>query len=393
MSGPRNAEAVSWRSWLIEVCGFALAALTLVLTLIFVSLPEMGFPCFYATVADYDTLNDTSGGVWTRQPLVAPALFLETPTVTSFFGFTATVLLAHALYAVAGAVVLRREAGRLAFQPSVVLYAASTVAAPGTLMLGALCAWTLQAVVLLMAHKQAGLAAAAYITHFVFLALFGACHACKGAGDVRAALAASPPLRRVAVHARAVVTNVVLGAVGLGAAVVGLMLGVLLANSFHISLWKTAEVALAVFTVLALALMAFVEVVVSGYVQVLPTPAFCVLVASAALGVSAHRYFAKFSEALGETHGVVIGTRAVLAVLSLIALAMIVVRLVRACIAHRARGSRFYANVDKARTTARRYLQKRLHGRGNEEYLLAPGMTEDEFDDGDEVVYENLGFE
>ena len=42
------------------------------------------------------------------------------------------------------------------------------------------------------------------------------------------------------------------------------------------------------------------------------------------------------------------------------ALAMIVVRLVRACIAHRARGSRFYANVDKARTTARRYLQKRL---------------------------------
>ncbi|RXF46166.1 hypothetical protein EG873_15425, partial [Enterococcus faecalis] len=38
------------------------------------------------------------------------------------------------------------------------------------------------------------------------------------------------------------------------------------------------------FTVLALALMAFVEVVVSGYVQVLPTPAFCVLVASAALG-------------------------------------------------------------------------------------------------------------
>ena len=45
-------------------------------------------------------------------------------------------------------------------------------------------------------------------------------------------------------------------------------------------------------TVLALALMAFVEVVVSGYVQVLPTPAFCVLVASAALGVSAHRYFA-----------------------------------------------------------------------------------------------------
>ncbi|RXF20210.1 hypothetical protein EG865_15425, partial [Enterococcus faecalis] len=146
----------------------------------------------------------------------------------------------------------------------------------------------------------------------MFLALFGACHACKGAGDVRAALAASPPLRRVAVHARAVVTNVVLGAVGLGAAVVGLMLGVLLANSFHISLWKTAEVALAVFTVLALALMAFVEVVVSGYVQVLPTPAFCVLVASAALGVSAHRYFAKFSEALGETHGVVIGTRAVL---------------------------------------------------------------------------------
>ncbi|RXF49720.1 hypothetical protein EG858_15470, partial [Enterococcus faecalis] len=82
MSGPRNAEAVSWRSWLIEVCGFALAALTLVLTLIFASLPEMGFPCFYATVADYDTLNDTSGGVWTRQPLVAPALFLETPTVT-----------------------------------------------------------------------------------------------------------------------------------------------------------------------------------------------------------------------------------------------------------------------------------------------------------------------
>ena len=86
-----------------------------VLTLIFASLPEMGFPCFYATVADYDTLNDTSGGVWTRQPLVAPALFLETPTVTSFFGFTATVLLAHALYAVAGAVVLRREAGAQAF--------------------------------------------------------------------------------------------------------------------------------------------------------------------------------------------------------------------------------------------------------------------------------------
>ncbi|PVE35260.1 hypothetical protein DC030_14520, partial [Enterococcus faecalis] len=28
----------------------------------------------------------------------------------------------------------------------------------------------------------------------MFLALFGACHACKGAGDVRAALAASPPL-------------------------------------------------------------------------------------------------------------------------------------------------------------------------------------------------------
>ena len=52
----------------------------------------MGFPCFYATVADYDTLNDTSGGVWTRQPLVAPALFLEMPTVPSFFGFTAAMV-------------------------------------------------------------------------------------------------------------------------------------------------------------------------------------------------------------------------------------------------------------------------------------------------------------
>lgn len=106
-------DSISWRSWLIQMATFVLASLTLFITLILASFPEVGFPCFYGTIVDYNSVNTSKliNGVFISQRYgdISPTLFFETSTTVAFFYMMTLGILILACYLITAALMIRRE--------------------------------------------------------------------------------------------------------------------------------------------------------------------------------------------------------------------------------------------------------------------------------------------
>ncbi|QBM10891.1 Envelope glycoprotein M [Caprine alphaherpesvirus 1] len=368
MASAERLGAARWRLWLVQASAFAAPALLLLVTLVAAASPGAGLPCFYAAVVDYGPRNlFADGGAWAQRALgqTHPALFLETPTTAAFSAYTALVLLAVAAFDVAAAVIIRQES-RGEPEPAHHMSALAALATPpGALLLGALAAWTLQAAVLLLSHKVMLLAAATYLAHAGFVAAFAGLFCTAGlpsgeyADAVRALRGASPRAHRLLGPGRAVLINLVCGAVALAVGTTPLMLGQLLAASLSLTLAQTVAVGVAVFCAAAVLFLALGELVLSRYAQVLPGPAFGTLVTASCIAVSAHDYFRQLRHAVSaQAPGLPVGVKLALAAVALLAVAMLVLRLVRACLYHRQKNSAFYGRVSAARQQAVRYIAR-----------------------------------
>ncbi|AVT50634.1 envelope glycoprotein M [Cervid alphaherpesvirus 3] len=404
MTSLARADAARWRLWLAQVGAFAALALLLLVTLIGAASPGAGLPCFYAAVVDYGPRNlSADGGAWARRELGErhPALFLETPTTAAFSAYTALVLLAVAAFDVAAAVVIRRESpGALAAAHH--MNALATLATPpGALLLGALAAWALQAAVLLLSHKIMVLAAATYLAHAGAVVAFAGLFCTAGlpgaeyAQAVRALRGTSPRAHRLLGPGRAVMINLVGGMLALVVGTAPLMLGQLLGAGLGLSLAQTVTASVTVFCLAAALLLALSELVLARYAQVLPGPAFGTLVAASCIAVAAHDYFRQLRGVVrAQAPGLPLGVRLALAGVALLAVGMLVLRLVRACLHHRRKGSAFYGHVSAAREQAVRYIARVRGGRGPARFGAAGGdaaallARDAASDDEEEALYE-----
>ncbi|QPI70162.1 envelope glycoprotein M [Equid herpesvirus 6] len=405
-AGEGSIDGIDWRTWLVQVFCFALASAMLFITLVTASLPQTGYPCFYGTLVNYSVPNNSIvDGVWMHRMTggVAPALFLEAPTLAAFLYYAAIVALVVAAYLVTAAFVARSaiQNGGSYFVRGSSTRITALLASHVTIALGTLAVWLLQAVILLLSHRQVVLAAAAYVAHFLAFAFFCLCFCGLGAtsaqhaDDVRALKAAGSALHRVAGPGRAVVANLATGALGIAIAILALMVEMILANSFHISLWQTVGVAVGVFAVVAILFLALAELIVSHYVHVLVGPAFAVLVASSALAVAAHSYFVRFHALVAvQAPRVALTSRAILGAVAVVAAAMLVLRVVRACLFHRRENTAFYGRVQSAKAKARRYFDRargrraplRSEGAAGSRDALLPAAYESD----DEPIYDSV---
>nr|WOD55072.1 envelope glycoprotein M [Equid alphaherpesvirus 4] len=368
--GTGPIEGINWKMWLVQVFCFALTTSVLFITLVTASLQKTGYPCFYGSLVDYTQENHSVvNGVWMQKIVggVAPTLFLETTSLVAFLYYSTIVLMAISLYLIISAVLLRKfargkECTAVAgcSRPTTTLIASHV-----TLVLGTLTTWLLQVVILLLSHKQVVLAAAAYTVHFVALVFF--CLSFSGLGtssdqyssNLRILKTNMPVLHRMAGHGRAVMTNLSLGMLGISLPILSLMLGVILANSFHITLWQTVTVAVGVFVALGLLFLIIVELVVSHYVHVLIGPALAVLVASSTLAVATHSYFVHFHTMVSvQAPNLATASKAVVGIMAVISIIMLVVRLVRAIMFHKKRNTEFYGRVKTVSSKARKYVNR-----------------------------------
>ncbi|AIL02969.1 envelope glycoprotein M [Equid alphaherpesvirus 3] len=405
-AGEGSIDSIDWRTWLVQVFCFALASVMLFITLVTASLPQIGYPCFYGTLVDYSVPNNSIvDGVWMHRITggVAPALFLESATTAAFLYYTAIVTMAVAVYLVIAAFVARSgiQTGGSSFVRGSHTRITALLASHLTITLGTLSAWLLQVVVLLLSHRQIVLAAAAYIAHFLALAFFCLCFCGLGAtsvqraDDVRALKTTSSAMHRVAGPWRAVVANLITGALGIAIAILSLMVEMILANSFHISLWQTVGVAVGVFAVVGILFLALAELVVSHYVHVLVGPAFAILVAASALAVAAHNYFARFHNmVVVQAPSIALASRAVMGAVAVVAVAMLVLRVVRACLFHRRKNTAFYGRMQNARSKAVRYVNQ---ARGRRAPLRSEGaagsrdaLLSDAYETDDEPIYDSV---
>ncbi|UHJ15474.1 UL10 glycoprotein M [Bovine alphaherpesvirus 5] len=400
MAGSAQPAAVHWRLWLAQVGVFAALALLLLITLIGAASPGAGLPCFYAAIVNYNARNlSADGGAWAQQELGArhPALFLETPTTAAFSAYTAVVLLAVAAFDVAAAIIIRRENSG-GFAAAYHMNALATLATPpSALLLGALAAWTLQAAVLLLSHKIMVLAAATYLAHagaaaaFVGLFCTAGLPGAEYAQAVHALRERSPRAHRLLGPGRAVMINLAGGLLALIIGTAPLMLGQLLGAGLGLSLAQTVVAGVTVFCLAAVLFLVLTELVLSRYTQVLPGPAFGTLVAASCIAVASHDYFHQLRGVVRtQAPGLPLGVKLALAGVALLAVAMLVLRLVRACLHHRRKGSAFYGHVSAARQQAARYIARARSSRGmaplegDAAALLDRGVASDD----EEAVYE-----
>ncbi|AVT50770.1 envelope glycoprotein M [Cervid alphaherpesvirus 2] len=372
MTGPERRDATHWRLWLAQVGAFAAQALLLLVALVGAATPGAGLPCFYAAVVDYAPRNlSADGGAWARRELGArhPALFLEAPTAAAFAAYTALVLLAVAAFDVAAAAVIRRESAGALAEAHHMSALATLATPPGALLLGALAAWTLQAAVLLLAHKIVVLGAAVYLAHAAAAAAFVGLFCTAGLPGAEYAQAVRA-LRGTRAHrllgpGRAVLINLASGLLPLLAAAASLMLGQLLAAGLGLSLAQAVAAGVAVFCLAAALLLALAELLLARYAQVLPGPAFGTLVAASCVAVASHDYFRQLRGVIrAQAPALPLGVKLALAGVALLAVAMLALRLARAWLHHRRKGSAFYGRVSAAREQAARYIARARGARG-----------------------------
>nr|WHI94630.1 envelope glycoprotein M [Equid alphaherpesvirus 1] len=398
-------EGINWRTWLVQVFCFALTTSVLFITLVTASLPQTGYPCFYGSLVDYTQKNHSVvDGVWMRQIAggVAPTLFLETTSLVAFLYYTTLVLVAISFYLIISAVLVRRYArGKECTAVAGCTRPTTTlIASHVTPVLGTLATWLLQVVILLLSHKQAVLGAAVYVVHFVSLVFF--CMSFSGLGTASAQYSSNlrilktnlPALHKMAGPGRAVMTNLGMGMLGISLPILSLMLGIILANSFHITLWQTVTVAVGVFVALGLMFLIIVELIVSHYVHVLVGPALAVLVASSTLAVATHSYFVHFHAMVSvQAPNLATASKAIVGIMAVISIIMLVVRLVRAIMFHKKRNTEFYGRVKTVSSKARRYVNKVRGPRRNPQPLNVAesrGMllAEDSETDAEEPIYD-----
>ncbi|AAT07731.1 ORF50 [Human alphaherpesvirus 3] len=405
-------DTLNWRIWIIQVMMFTLGAVMLLATLIAASSEYTGIPCFYAAVVDYELFNATlDGGVWSgnRGGYSAPVLFLEPHSVVAFTYYTALTAMAMAVYTLITAAIIHRETKNQRVRQSSGV--AWLVVDPTTLFWGLLSLWLLNAVVLLLAYKQIGVAATLYLGHFATSVIFTTYFCGRGKLDETNIKAVanlrqqSVFLYRLAGPTRAVFVNLMAALMAICILFVSLMLELVVANHLHTGLWSSVSVAMSTFSTLSVVYLIVSELILAHYIHVLIGPSLGTLVACATLGTAAHSYMDRLYDPISvQSPRLIPTTRGTLACLAVFSVVMLLLRLMRAYVYHRQKRSRFYGAVRRVPERVRGYIRKVKPAHRNSRRTNYPSQgygyvyendSTYETDREDELLYErsNSGWE
>ncbi|ADO13818.1 envelope glycoprotein M [Saimiriine alphaherpesvirus 1] len=395
--------------WAVQTACFLVSVIMLVLLTVVACFFDAGLARFYAppnTRNDTRPASDVHGGV-------TSALQPDAKGAMGTFVITAGILLVSAIYVIVGAVTARGVPNK---DPEAQLAAVSLVAPQSALLLGSAAAWLLQVAVVLLARRVASLGYVAYGLHSACLAAFGVLFCTRGvlsgtyAKQARGLERVAPTHYRVVGAARAVVANVVLLAVCLATAMMAVAAETVAVENFAMTPAEAVAWAAGVFACLVIVAAIVVEMFMARYVQVLPGPHLGLVIACGIIGVAVEAYYARnYYVAEARMAGARTGIRVVLALLAGFVLVMAVVRLVRAYVYHKRRGTKFSERVRATRDRAKRQIGrvrasmreagrklKRTRGGRDQDPLYAEipytevpyaGESTDEFDD-EEPVYE-----
>ncbi|SCO83590.1 envelope glycoprotein M [Spheniscid alphaherpesvirus 1] len=404
----RKVDCVHWRLWLVQVFCLAVVCSMFMVALVAGSSKSAGYPCFYGAVVDYEDYNASeTSGLWNKLGAAAPVLFMEMVETVFFFYFVALVMLAVMCYVIAGSLITGRELRRLdsCVKASHMAY---MLASPSCLVSATIAVWALQAVVHLLSHKLIVLAGAMYIVHFILLVIFYVQFFGRGvssnvyADEIRVVKSENTSLYRLTGPGRAVMTNVVSGMVGVSTVMVALMIEVIVANSFTVTMWQSVTVAVVLFVIVAVVYLILSELVVAHYVHVLICPQLGVLVACSAIGVSGNGYLKRFAYAIDyQAPYLEITFKVLLSILALMSIMMLVIRVVRAYLYHRRNVTAFYGHVNNVRGKVKGFVEKRRgmkraakRSAKRDSYSTVPlTTTPASYQSDDEItVYENVGY-
>nr|AHM96058.1 envelope glycoprotein M [Papiine alphaherpesvirus 2] len=379
-AAPAGGEPVSraaWWAWCVQVGAFVVSVLCLLGLLITAHFFRAAFPCFYASAASYGSANDTAE---VRGGVAAPPR-LDAQSLVGVYAVTATLLLATAAYAVAGATTARYRRRQDAAELDA---ATRMVVTHATLLGGNACLWLLQVTVLLLAHRVSALAHTVYVLHFACLTYFAAHFCTRGVlsgtylRQVHGMADVAPAHHRVVGPVRAVMTNALLFGALLCTATAAVSVATIAALNFPLSAPGVLVCLTTTFAALVVLLLALVEGLLSHYVRVLLGPHVGAIAAAGIVGVAAERYYTRgYYVAEAQWPGAQTGVRVALALVALFALAMAVVRCVRAYLYHREHRTKFFRHVrdtkHRARSAIRRVRGSMRAARGGDPGPARPG--------------------
>ncbi|AQS79206.1 envelope glycoprotein M [Ateline alphaherpesvirus 1] len=348
--------------WVVQAACFVASAVMLALLVVVACFFDPDLHALYSSPhppeegsAENDTrvTSDVRGGVTSSmQP--------DAHGVVGTLVITACALLAAAVYVAAGGLTARRATGG---DPEGRLAATYLVASQAALFAGSSAAWLLQVAVVLLARHAVLTGYVVYALHCFCLAAFGGLFCTRGvlsgtyARQTRALRDAAPEHHRLVGPGRAVVSNLILAAVGLSTAMAAVAAETVACVTFASTVAGVIVWAAAVFSGLVVAALLCTELVLANYVQVLLGPHLGLIIACGIVGVALETYYARnYYVAQAQLAGARTGVRLALALLAALVMLMAVVRAVRAVLHHRRRDSGFAARVRATRDRARRQL-------------------------------------
>ncbi|AEI00212.1 glycoprotein M [Gallid alphaherpesvirus 3] len=402
--GADHIDYIHKKMWVVQAACFSVAVLVFLGTLIAASINMTeGFPCFFAAVVDYGMTNVTlvhTGMTNPRLGGVVPVLFFQTKAVAFLFYSASVVFVCITCYIAVGAIITSKKrvgaayTGRGAF-------VLSLMASPSTILLGTVSIWLLQAVVIVLAHKLIVLAAAVYLVHFSTITFFYGYFCGRGvdskvyAEDIAAAKNVDAGLHRLIGNGRAVMINLVSIVYSMLLIMASLMLGMLLANSFTLKFWHVIVTVLITSSVLTLMYLLVLEFLVARYVHMILGAYIGLLIAYGMLWTTSCDYVNRFYFAMGVGAGNLrTACHSVLAFFTVLIVAGMIVRLIRAGLYHRRRSTRAYAKARQLQRNVKERLRRMSRGRDRPDSRAEDerALTQTQYSEtsDDETIYDRV---
>lgn len=366
--GLSHIDYVHKKMWVVQAVCFGIAVLVFFGTLVAASINlTEGFPCFFAAVVDYRTVNTTlvhTGLTYPRLGGVVPVLFFQTKAVVFFFYATSIVFVFLVCYITVGAIISSKKHVGAAYMGSGA-FVFSLMASPLTILLGTVSIWLLQAVVIVLAHKLIVLAAAVYLVHFSTITFFYGYFCGRGvdskvyAEDISSAKDIDGSLHKLIGNVRAMMVNLLSIVYSIILIMSSLMFGMLLANSFTLKFWHVIVTVLITTSVLTLIYLLVIEFLIARYVHIILGAYIGLLIGYGMLWTTTCDYVNRFYYAMGaNASNLRIACHSVLAVFTVLILLAMVVRLIRASLYHRRRSTRAYAKAMKLQQNVKHRLRQ-----------------------------------
>ncbi|AIU39284.1 envelope glycoprotein M [Testudinid alphaherpesvirus 3] len=401
--GMSNVNRMTWRLWSLQSSASLLSLVILSVLAIAAAFDGLGYPCYYAILVDYTTLNVSNYGSW--EPAITPVLFLERLEMAFYVYATVVLLMAFGIYLLIGVILV----GRL----DVIDIKKFTrlVASNHLVFVLGFMFWAFGVFINLLAFKTIVLAAAFHTIYYGLLILFVIYSTTRGVSPnmyhTSNAMVKQPhkQLYNLVVYGKGVVINCLHICFALSTLMQCLLIELVIGNNFRLKIADVISIGIGLFCTLVVIFMLVSEIVLVRYVSGTIGIPLGAILASILIGIPTLRYETKFSYIInGETKRLNQLVSGLLGAVAVLAVILVIVRFIRLVITNRRDNTSVYRKSKQLKAKMERLQRKKaplpslptndniplLEVGENEEDIYDVIDSDRESTDEESVIYENV---